>query len=76
MLDYVCLVGLDEPEYEAVRERIAVPMVAHAVLPRIKVVDGQLWVESDKSPRFVHVSKVIFHGIFEDDLEFIAGLAL
>jgi hypothetical protein len=65
MQDFICIVGLDEPEYSVIRERVAPPVVAHETLPRIKVDDGQLWVESDRSPHFVPVSKVIFHSIYE-----------
>lgn len=71
---YVCIVGLDEPEYQQIQARLEVPVVAHPVLPRIFVNDGDLYVE--KGARFVPVSKVVFHGIFEDDLDFMAGLAL
>ena len=75
MSDYVCLVGLDEPEYSEIRERLDVPVVAHEILPEIKVVDGRLFVESYGRPKFVPVSKLIYHGIFDDDLDFITGLA-
>jgi len=44
-------------------------------LPRIVVRDGSLLVESD-SFGFTPVSRVVFHGIFEDDHDLIAGLAL
>lgn len=46
------------------------------MLPKIVVERGQLFVRSPHSARFLRVSRVIFHGIFEHDLEFLAGLAL
>jgi hypothetical protein len=77
MVDRICLVGLDEPESTAIRERLAgTRVLAHDMLPRILVKDGQLLVESSSGVRFVPVSKVVFHGIFEEDLDFIAALAL
>jgi hypothetical protein len=74
--EYVCIVGLDEPEFAQIRERIDTPMIAHETLPRILVRDGQLWAESDRSSRMVAVSKVVYHAIFADDLDFMVGLAL
>lgn len=76
MKDYVCIVGLDEAESDAIAQHIDAPTVAHVVLPRIMVKDGQLWVEGDRNPRMVPVSKVVYHGIYDDDLDFMAGLAL
>jgi hypothetical protein len=76
MTDYVCLVGLDETESSALEERLGVPAIAHLTLPRILVKDGQLWAEAPRGVRMLPVSRVVYHGIFEDDFDFIAGLAL
>ena len=78
MTERICIVGLDEPEVEQIRERL-VPetgIIAHDALPRIVVRDGQLLVESRRGPALVEVSKVVFHSIYEHDLDFICGLAL
>lgn len=75
MAEYVCIVGLDEPEADAIRERSDAPIIAHVVLPDIIVKDGVLWVET-QGARMVPVSQVIYHGIYENDLDFITGLAL
>jgi hypothetical protein len=72
----ICIVGLDAPEHEQIRSRAFVRMVAHETIPKIIVKDGQLLVESKKGNWFVAIDKVVFHGIFEDDFDFIAGLAL
>jgi hypothetical protein len=37
--------------------------------------DGQLWVETERHPRYVPVKKIIYHAIYENDLDFITGLA-
>ena len=76
MADYVCIVGLDEPESNAIRDLIDQPVIAHITLPKILLKDGQLFVESDRGPRMLPVSKVIYHGIYEDDMDFISALAL
>ena len=76
MTQYVALIGLDPPEYSQIRDQLDVPVITHEILPPIMVKDGELLVESDRGSRFVRVSKLVFHGIFEDDLDFMVGLAL
>lgn len=76
MREYVCIVGLDEPEYRLIQERLDMPIIAHDVLPGMMLKDGQLWVENGRNPRMLPVCKMIYHGIFEDDLDFMTGLAL
>lgn len=76
MSGYICLVGLDEPEVAELKMLVKLPIIAHPILPKMIVQRGQLWVESDKSVKLLPVSKVVYHGIFEEDLDFIVGLAL
>ncbi len=76
MTERICIVGLDEPEYEQIREQVSVPVVAHETLPKIVVQNGQLLVERSSGPGMVTVSKLVFHAIFEDDLDFFVGLSL
>jgi hypothetical protein len=76
MTRYACIVGLDEPEFSEIQERVDVPIVAHEILPGMIVQDGQLKVESRRGPRLLQVSKAVFHAIFENDLDFITALAL
>jgi glutathione synthase/RimK-type ligase-like ATP-grasp enzyme len=76
MTNRICIIGLDPAEYHEIRERVNVPILAHEMLPRIMVHDGQLFVEATNSMAMRPVSHVIYHGIFEDDFEFITGLAL
>ncbi len=75
-MERVCIVGLDEPEYTQIRDRADLPVIAHELLPRIIVRDGELLVEPKRGPGWSTVSKVIFHSIYEDDLDFISALAL
>jgi hypothetical protein len=76
MAERVCLIGLDEPEYSAIRERTTMRVIAHETLPRLMIKDGTLLVEAPGSFFFLPVSRVVFHGIFEDDFDFLAALAL
>jgi hypothetical protein len=69
-------VGLDEPEAAILRAHIPAPMLVHESLPRILVRDGTLFVEGSGGFGMLPVSRVIHHGIFEHDHDFIAGLAL
>jgi len=75
MRDFVAIVGLEDEQAKLIAEGIHQPTVSHMVLPQLMVKDGQLFVENKGRPKYVPVNKVIFHGIYEDDLDFITGLA-
>ncbi len=72
----VCVVGFDRPEYLQIRERANVPVIAVETLPKIAVVEGQLLVQPPNRMALMPVSKMVYHAILEDDLNFITGLAL
>jgi hypothetical protein len=72
----LCTVGLDPPEYSELRGRIPVRVICHETLPRIMVSEGKLLVQRPNAFSYVAVDRLIFHGIFEDDHDFIAALAL
>ncbi|CBN58906.1 MULTISPECIES: hypothetical protein [Kamptonema] len=74
----VCIVGLEESEVAEFQSLLefGIGVVAHQALPRIIVKDGQLFVESRKHAGMIEVTKVVFHGIYENDLEFFAALGL
>ncbi|MEO1441420.1 MAG: hypothetical protein AAFV33_13565, partial [Chloroflexota bacterium] len=76
MREYVLLIGLDEPEQHDIIDRIDDFVIAHIALPRIMVRDGQLYAEAPNSPRLLPVKKVVYHGIYDDDMDIITGLAL
>src|SRR6185295_9875306 len=76
MENRVCIVGLDKPEYTEIRERLTAPAIATEVLPKIAVIDGQLLVQPPNRLAMLPVSKIVYHAIFEDDMDFITGLAL
>ncbi len=72
MKEYVCIVGLDETESNDIRERLDTHVIAHITVPGIIVQDGQLFVETSSKARVLPVSKLIYHGIYDDDLDFIS----
>ena len=76
-MDRLLVVGLDEAEFLELKPQLTIRPVYCDMLPRIRVDRGCLYVEKPNSVgSFLPVSKVIYHGIFEDDLPFISALAL
>jgi hypothetical protein len=76
-MDRLLIIGLDEPEFLELKERVAVPTVYYDMLPRIWIDRGRLLVEKPNTVDvFVPVSRVLFHGIFENDLPLLSALAL
>lgn len=71
-----CIIGLDEPEIEELKRLYGKPLLAYDTLPRILVRDGELFVQAAHGFGLLPVSQVVYHGIFEDDHDTIAGLAL
>jgi hypothetical protein len=74
----VGIVGLEESEVAELQNLLefGIGVVAHQALPRIIVKDGQLFVESRKRAGMIAVDGLVFHGIYETDLDFLAALAL
>ena len=76
-MERLLIVGLDRAEYAELRERLTCPSVATETLPRIRIDRGQLLVERPVAiGQFLPVSHVVYHGIFEDDFDFLTALAL
>lgn len=79
MTDRLLLVGLDDPEVDALRPRLPddLGLVAWPVVPPFRLVEGALEVESARVVgRWLPVTRVVFHGVFERDLDLITALAL
>ncbi|HEY8376987.1 MAG TPA: hypothetical protein VIK91_10885 [Nannocystis sp.] len=75
-MERLLVVGLDEPEIVDLRRRLAGPSICHALLPEIRIDDGRLLVERAGGPGMLPVDRVVFHGIFEHDHDFLTALAL
>lgn len=71
-----CVIGLDAPQVAELRAAYGRPFVAHPTVPKVFVQNGRLFVESATSFELREVSAVVYHGIFEDDHDLIAALAL
>ena len=70
------IIGLDRSETEYIADRLGDPVQAYEVLPRIIVQDSVLSIQSDSGFQYRPADKVVFHGIFADDHDTIAGLAI
>jgi len=76
MTQRIALIGLDEPESNVIRERGPDGIVAYESLPRIRVQDAQLWLETKMGGTYHRIDRIVFHGIFEHDFDFLAALVL
>lgn len=75
----ILIVGLEQQEVERIKEHLQFGYVAlhYEMLPNVKLIEGNLFVESlSVKDKYLLVDKVIFHGIFENDIDFITLLAL
>lgn len=75
----VLIVGLETKEVATIKQNLdfSYIVIHHDMLPNIKLIEGDLYVESLSIPnKYYLVDKVIFHGIFEHDVDFITLLAL
>ncbi|HZX58240.1 MAG TPA: hypothetical protein VFE54_05925, partial [Mucilaginibacter sp.] len=75
----VLIVGLEDSDVQSIKQDIGFEylFVHYEVLPLIKLIEGVLFVESMTTPgKYLAVDMVIFHGIFENDFDFITLLAL
>jgi hypothetical protein len=71
------IVGLDKPEIDAICDRVDYMTVAYEYLPKIKLVEGELFAESrNHGGRFLKIDRVVYRGIFENDFDFFTLLAL
>lgn len=74
MRRFTLVVGLDDTESQQIRERLDTPTLTHVVIPKIRVMDGELYAETGRGTQMASISSVIYHGIYENDLDFITGL--
>ncbi len=75
----VLIIGLEEAEVNAIKQDLGFEylFVCYDVVPQVKLIEKQLFVESPSVPeKFLLVDKVVFHGIYDNDFDFITLLAL
>jgi hypothetical protein len=75
--EVVALIGLEREEVGEIRSRSAVRCVSFDMMPKVQLRDQQLHLARLGTWDWTGpISKVVFHGIFEDDLAGITALAL
>lgn len=75
----ILIVGLEEGDVAKIKEGLGFEyLFIHSdLVPRVKLIKGTLFVESTTIPdKFLKVDKVVFHGIYDNDFDFINLLAL
>lgn len=76
MREIVAVVGLDEPETQALAALCDARVVAYESVPPTRVEGGRLWLAAPSGGHELPIRRVILHGIFEQDFDFIAALAM
>ncbi|QJW93818.1 hypothetical protein [Frigoriglobus tundricola] len=75
--ELVGLIGLDREEVTELKARVECRLVSFDMMPKVQLRDQHLYLARFGTWDWVGpVTKVVFHGIFEDDLPGIAALAL
>ena len=71
------LIGLEREEVRELRSRCSCDFVTFELMPKVQLRDGHLYLARFGTWDWTGpVTKVVFHGIFENDLPGIAALAL
>lgn len=72
----ICIIGLDRNLVEIIKKEHFGSIIHHETIPKYVVNNGILYVERSNSVGMLPVDKVIFHGIYEDDFDFITALTI
>lgn len=72
----IALVGIEQEEYEVIRANYSGLIIWHQALPKIVVKDQVLYMEKANGVGMLPVDKVVYYGIYDNDFDFIAGLAI
>ncbi|PHN08242.1 ATP-grasp domain-containing protein [Flavilitoribacter nigricans] len=72
----ICIIGLEREPSLAIRKNYFGPTMYHEMLPKFLVNDGRLFIERTNGIGMLPVDIVVFHGIFENDLDLLTGLAI
>lgn len=72
----IALIGIEQLEYEVIRSNYTGGIIWHQAIPKIIVKDQVLYMEKANGVGMLPVDKVVYYGIYDDDFDFIAGLAI
>jgi hypothetical protein len=72
----IAVVGIELDEYEILKSNYDGHIIWHQAIPKIVVKEGVLFMEKVNGIGMLPVDKVVYYGIYENDFDFITGLAL
>jgi hypothetical protein len=74
--DRIALVGIEQEEYDFIKSNYTGHIIWHQSIPKIVVKDQILYMEKSNGIGFLPVDKVVYYGIYDNDFDFISGLAI
>lgn len=72
----IALVGIELEEYQEIMSGYKGLIIWHQSIPKIVIKNGILFMEKENGIGMLPVDKVVYYGIFDNDFDFITGLAL
>lgn len=72
----IALVGIEQEEYDVIKASYSGHIIWHQSIPKIVVKDEVLYMEKANGVGMLPVDKVVYYGIYDNDFDFITGLAI
>ena len=72
----IALVGIEQEEYDIIKVQYSGHIIWHQSIPKIVVKDEVLYMEKSNGIGMLPVDKVVYYGIYDNDFDFITGLAI
>lgn len=72
----IALIGIENAEYQEIKKNYDGHIIWHEFIPKIYVNDGILYMEKQNGIGMLPIDKVVYYGIYENDFDFITGLAI
>lgn len=72
----IALVGIEQEEYDVIKANYSGHVIWHQSIPKIVVKDEVLYMEKANGVGMLPVDKVVYYGIYDNDFDFITGLAI
>ncbi|SEN93585.1 hypothetical protein SAMN05444671_2494 [Flavobacterium sp. CF108] len=72
----IALVGIEQEEYDIIKAQYSGHIIWHQSIPKIVVKDEVLYMEKSNGVGMLPVDKVVYYGIYDNDFDFISGLAI
>lgn len=72
----IALVGIEQEEYDIIKAQYSGHIIWHQSIPKIVLKDEVLYMEKSNGVGMLPVDKVVYYGIYDNDFDFIAGLAI